>query len=91
MRADTKKSPVAIATGASSGIGLAQAFRRLGTAVELVHAGRRLLPKDEPEAVEVLRRQFEREGIGLHCEFRTMRAANGRLTMTVALKEVTQG
>lgn len=42
---------------------LAQAFRRLGSEVDLVHSRNNLLPKDEPEAGEVLRRQFEREGV----------------------------
>jgi pyruvate/2-oxoglutarate dehydrogenase complex dihydrolipoamide dehydrogenase (E3) component len=60
---------------------LAQAFGRLGSQVDLVHSGSSLLPKDEPEAGEVLRRQFERDGIGLHSEFRAVRAANGRLTI----------
>jgi pyruvate/2-oxoglutarate dehydrogenase complex dihydrolipoamide dehydrogenase (E3) component len=67
--------------GGPMGSELAQAFRRLGTEVDLVHSGSSLLPKDEPEAGEVLRRQFERDGIGLHCEFRVVRAANGRLTI----------
>jgi pyruvate/2-oxoglutarate dehydrogenase complex dihydrolipoamide dehydrogenase (E3) component len=49
--------------------------------VDLVHSGSSLLPKDEPEAGEVLRRQFEREGVGVHYEFRAVRAANGRLTI----------
>jgi pyruvate/2-oxoglutarate dehydrogenase complex dihydrolipoamide dehydrogenase (E3) component len=67
--------------GGPMGSELAQAFRRLGTQVDLVHSGSSLLPKDEPKAGEVLRRQFERDGIGLYCEFRAVRAANGRLTI----------
>src|SRR5262249_32997244 len=67
--------------GGPMGSELAQAFRRLGAEVDLVHSGSSLLPKDEPEAGEVLRRQFEREGIRLHCEFRAVRTANGRLTI----------
>jgi len=59
---------------------LAQAFRRLGSDVDLVHSGDNLLPKDEPEAGELLRRQFERDGIRLHFEFKAMGAANRRLT-----------
>ena len=39
------------------------------------------MPKDEPEAGEVLRRQSERDGVRLHLEFRAVRAANGRLTV----------
>ena len=67
--------------GGPMGSELAQAFRRLGSEVDLVHSRSTLLPKDEPEAGEVLRRQFERDGIGLHFESRAVRAANGRLTI----------
>jgi pyruvate/2-oxoglutarate dehydrogenase complex dihydrolipoamide dehydrogenase (E3) component len=38
------------------------------------------LPKDEPEAGELLRRQFERDGIRLHFGFKAVGAANRRLT-----------
>ncbi len=67
--------------GGPMGSELAQAFRRLGSEVDLVHSRNTLLPKDEPEASEVLRRQFEREGIRLHLGFRAVRAVNGRLTV----------
>ncbi|MHB9074803.1 MAG: mercuric reductase [Desulfobaccales bacterium] len=67
--------------GGPMGAELAQAFRRLGSEVDLVHSRKSLLPKDEPEAGEVLRRQFEREGLRLHCEFRAVQAVNGRLTV----------
>jgi pyruvate/2-oxoglutarate dehydrogenase complex dihydrolipoamide dehydrogenase (E3) component len=60
---------------------LAQAFRRLGSEVDLVNSRNNLLPKDEAEAGEVLRRQFERDGVRLHFNFRAVRAANGRLTV----------
>jgi pyruvate/2-oxoglutarate dehydrogenase complex dihydrolipoamide dehydrogenase (E3) component len=40
---------------------MAQAYQRLGADVSLV--ADRLLPKDEPEAREVMRRVFEREGV----------------------------
>jgi pyruvate/2-oxoglutarate dehydrogenase complex dihydrolipoamide dehydrogenase (E3) component len=48
------------------GCELAQAFRRLGSTVDLVNRSPRLLPREEPEAVSVLQRRFEREGIQLH-------------------------
>jgi pyruvate/2-oxoglutarate dehydrogenase complex dihydrolipoamide dehydrogenase (E3) component len=66
--------------GGPLGCELAQAFRRLGSDVDLVHSGDNLLQKDEPEAGELLRRQFERDGIRLHFEFKAMGAANRRLT-----------
>jgi pyruvate/2-oxoglutarate dehydrogenase complex dihydrolipoamide dehydrogenase (E3) component len=66
--------------GGPLGCELAQAFRRLGSDVDLVHSGNNLLPKDEPEAGELLRRRLERDGIRLHFEARAVRAVNGRLT-----------
>jgi pyruvate/2-oxoglutarate dehydrogenase complex dihydrolipoamide dehydrogenase (E3) component len=66
--------------GGPLGCELAQAFRRLGSEVDLVHSGDNLLPKDEPEAGELLRRQLERDGIRLHFGFQAVRVANGRLT-----------
>jgi pyruvate/2-oxoglutarate dehydrogenase complex dihydrolipoamide dehydrogenase (E3) component len=72
---------LAVFGGGPMGSELAQAFRRLGSEVDLVYSTSSLLPKDEPEAGEVVRRQFERDGIGLHSGFRAMRAANGRLTI----------
>ena len=65
--------------GGPLGCELAQAFRRLGSEVDLVHSGSNLSPKDEPEAGELLRRQFERDGIRLHFEFKAVGAANRRL------------
>jgi pyruvate/2-oxoglutarate dehydrogenase complex dihydrolipoamide dehydrogenase (E3) component len=47
--------------GGPIGMEMAQAHRRLGAEVSVV--ADRLLPKDEPEAREVIRRVFEREGI----------------------------
>jgi pyruvate/2-oxoglutarate dehydrogenase complex dihydrolipoamide dehydrogenase (E3) component len=66
--------------GGPLGCELAQAFRRLGSEVDLVHSGDNLLPKDEPEAGELLRRELERDGIRLHFGFRAVGAANRRLT-----------
>ncbi len=65
--------------GGPMGCELAQAFNRLGSEVALVHSGNNLLPKDVPEAGELLRRRFEQDGIRLHFESVAVRAANGRL------------
>ena len=66
--------------GGPMGSELAQAFRRLGSEVHLVMHGDNLLPKDVPEAGDVLRRKFERDGVRVHCGFRAVRAGNGRMT-----------
>jgi len=60
--------------GGPIGCELAQAFRRLGSRVTLVHRGQRLLPKDEPAASEIIARQFAREGVELRLNSRPQRA-----------------
>src|ERR1700741_3123826 len=60
--------------GGPLGSEFAQTFRLLGSEGDLVHSRNNLLPKDEPEAGETLRRRFERDGIRLHLEFRAVRA-----------------
>jgi pyruvate/2-oxoglutarate dehydrogenase complex dihydrolipoamide dehydrogenase (E3) component len=65
--------------GGPIGVEMAQAFRRLGAAVTLVERGA-ILPKDEPEAVAILRARLLREGIALHEGAEVLaarRAANG--------------
>jgi pyruvate/2-oxoglutarate dehydrogenase complex dihydrolipoamide dehydrogenase (E3) component len=61
------------------GCELAQAFRRLGSEVDLVSHPTTLLPHDEPEVGELIRRRFEQEGIRLHLGFMAVRAGAGRL------------
>jgi pyruvate/2-oxoglutarate dehydrogenase complex dihydrolipoamide dehydrogenase (E3) component len=74
--------------GGPIGCEMAQTFRRFGSHVELVHRGRRLLPKDDPAAAEVIQKQFSREGMALHLVAKPVRceqAADGkRLVIDVA-------
>lgn len=56
--------------GGPMGCEMAQAFRRLGSEVHLVHHGERLLNK-EPDVSRLLQAQFEREGIHLHLGWST--------------------
>jgi pyruvate/2-oxoglutarate dehydrogenase complex dihydrolipoamide dehydrogenase (E3) component len=60
---------------------LAQAFRRLGSEVDLVSSTANLLTNDEREAGELIRRRFEQEGLRLHLEYTAVRAGSGRLTV----------
>ncbi|HEY9667602.1 MAG TPA: mercuric reductase [Coleofasciculaceae cyanobacterium] len=60
---------------------LAQAFRRLGSEVVLLHRGRRLLNKEDAEAAEILQQVFIREGIRLilDCEVkRVVKSSEGK-------------
>jgi len=67
--------------GGPLGCELAQAFLRLGSEVDLVSDTENLLPRDEPETSELIRRRFEREGMRLYLGFRAVRTQDGRLTV----------
>ncbi len=60
--------------GGPIGCELAQAFRRFGSAVALVSRGPRLLPRDDPDAADLIRQRFEREGIRLYLGAKVLRA-----------------
>jgi len=60
--------------GGPIGCELAQGFCRLGSDVTLVQRGSRLLPKDEPEAAEIIATQFARESIRLLLDSQPVRA-----------------
>ncbi len=47
------------------GCELAQTFARLGTEVALVEMMDRVLPREDPDAADVVRRSLERDGVGL--------------------------
>jgi pyruvate/2-oxoglutarate dehydrogenase complex dihydrolipoamide dehydrogenase (E3) component len=51
--------------GGPIGVEMAQAFRRLGAGVTLLERGA-ILPKDEPEAVAVVRAALRRDGVLIH-------------------------
>ena len=51
--------------GGPIGVELAQAFRRLGAAVSVIQRGA-ILPKDDPDAAQVVRRSLCRDGVALH-------------------------
>lgn len=52
--------------GGPIGCELAQAFRKLGSTVHLIQRNERLIPKDEPEASQILLKQFEQDGINVY-------------------------
>ena len=60
---------------------LAQAFRRLGSEMDLVGNTEALLPNDEPEVGALIHRRFEQEGVRLHLGAKAVRAGGGRLTV----------
>lgn len=54
---------MAVIGGGPIGCELGQAFQRLGSQVTIIASSDRLLTKEDPEAVEVVQKQFESEGI----------------------------
>ena len=70
--------------GGPIGVEMAQAFRRLGADVTLVEKAR-ILPRDEPEAVEVLRAALRREGVTLleSTGLRSVRREGERIVATL--------
>ncbi len=67
------------------GAELAQAFRRFGSEVHLVNRSSRFLPKEEPEAAEVVRQTLEREGVRFHLGVKILGVEpgpEGRFTLT---------
>ena len=65
---------LAVVGGGPVGCELAQAFRRLGSEVVLFHGSTRLLDREDPEAAEIIRQSFLREGIRLALSSRPVRA-----------------
>ncbi len=74
---DERPSHLVVVGGGPIGIELAQAHRRLGAAVTVLeHAT--ILPKDDPEAVEIVRARLLAEGVELREGAKVSGAAGGR-------------
>ncbi|MCQ9165256.1 MULTISPECIES: NAD(P)/FAD-dependent oxidoreductase [unclassified Arthrobacter] len=63
LRAEAAPESLIVLGGGPVGAELAQAFARFGTHVTVVARGPRLVPREEPEASELLADVFRREGI----------------------------
>jgi pyruvate/2-oxoglutarate dehydrogenase complex dihydrolipoamide dehydrogenase (E3) component len=59
----TQPASMAIIGGGPIGCELAQAFARLGTRVTIIEINQQLLPREDPEAVEILKDSLERDKI----------------------------
>jgi pyruvate/2-oxoglutarate dehydrogenase complex dihydrolipoamide dehydrogenase (E3) component len=71
---------LAVVGGGPVGCELAQAFRRLGCEVTLLHRGAHLLPREDPDAAAVVEAAFRRDGVRLvlGAEIRKVSAEDGR-------------
>ncbi len=73
--------------GGPLGCELAQAFARMGSRVTLLHAQARLLPKDDADAAEIVRRAFERDGVSLRLGSKIIRAAKQGSEKVITVEE----
>jgi pyruvate/2-oxoglutarate dehydrogenase complex dihydrolipoamide dehydrogenase (E3) component len=68
---------VAVVGGGAVGCELAQLYSRLGSRVTLVQNGPHLLPRNDPEAAEILAEAFAEEGIELRLGAKATRVEGG--------------
>jgi mercuric reductase len=69
-----KPESMVVIGGGPLGVEFAQMYANFGTKVTLLQRGERILPREEPEVSELLRRQFEESGIGIHVSSKLLRA-----------------
>lgn len=78
---------LAVLGGGPIGVEMAQAFTRFGTRVTIIERDDRLLPRDEPEASDVVRRVLERQGVdvrtGATVTMARRRSSSGKAVVTL--------
>lgn len=87
IKAETAPESLIVLGGGAVGCELAQAFARFGTRVTVIEPGPRLLHPEEPDASEVVRQVFEREGVAVHCASTPRRVARGGKGVEVSLED----
>ncbi|MBI3323863.1 MAG: mercuric reductase [Candidatus Omnitrophica bacterium] len=65
---------LAIIGGGPIGCEMAQAFRRFGSHVTVIHNASHLLNREDTDAAEIVQRTFQREGIKLLLDAKTLKA-----------------
>ena len=89
---DLKELPQHLVVVGAGPIGceLAQAFRRLGSRVTLVEALDRVLPRDEPEASQVLEERLTQEGVQFRggTVLERVEQANGQIRLVASGNEI---
>lgn len=60
--------------GGPIGVEMAQAFRRLGSTVDLVEAGPGILPREDEDMAALVRQSLEADGVRFHCQQRILSA-----------------
>lgn len=73
--------------GGAIGLELAQVFARFETEVTVVEAADRLLPMEEPEASDLIRRELEADGISVRTGARVVGVEHGNHGFTATLED----
>lgn len=83
---------ITIVGGGPIGCELAQAFSNLGSKVTLIQRGDRLLPKDEPDASDLILKIFKDKGITvlLNTETKKVKKIEDQVELTVSVKSQTK-
>ncbi len=77
---------LAIIGGGPIGCELAQAFARFGSQVTLIEMETQFLPREDPEAAQILRRALEADGIDLHLSSQVSQVVSRGSTKLVTLE-----
>jgi pyruvate/2-oxoglutarate dehydrogenase complex dihydrolipoamide dehydrogenase (E3) component len=85
LQAEAAPASLLVLGGGPIGAELAQAFARFGTHVTVVARGPRLVPREEPEASELLADVFRAEGIDVLLDTNTTSVSHSPAGFTVGL------
>ncbi|MFO1412931.1 MAG: mercuric reductase [Burkholderiales bacterium] len=77
---------LAVIGGGPVGVEMAQAFRRLGSAVTLVEMGPALLPREDRDVAAVVAAQLERDGVTVLCGTTVARASGTARDVELVLR-----
>lgn len=78
---------IVVLGGGPIGCELAQALGHLGSEVHLVQRNKRLLPKEEPDASDLILKRFKKQGIHVYLESTTERVErSGKNDVTVTVR-----
>jgi pyruvate/2-oxoglutarate dehydrogenase complex dihydrolipoamide dehydrogenase (E3) component len=68
------------------GCELSQAFARFGAEVHLIQKGQQILPREDADAAEIVRKAMERDGVRMRCgsEVTGVRLGDGDKVLTIA-------
>jgi len=86
MELDEVPESLIVLGGGYVGLEFAQLFRRLGAEVHVVQRAKQVLPREDPEVVEVLQDLLREEGLHLHLGTEAISIASGEASKPLTLR-----